>query len=115
MPAQKHSLLALTMTATALIAENLAVKYSGVQCDTQGEKVLGVACYGAAIGANYAVDVIGTTKIIAGDDVAVGDSLIVDSEGRAIPSSGALAVAAGATAVTSSAANGEILEGAELP
>ncbi|HBT44311.1 MAG TPA: DUF2190 domain-containing protein [Rhodospirillaceae bacterium] len=115
MPAQKHPILTLTATASGAVAANRAVKYSDAQADTQGEKVKGVAAYAAADGQDFAVDVMGTTIIEAGDDVVVGDSLIVDAQGRAIPSTGALAVAAGATAVTSTAANGAILEGADLP
>ena len=60
-------------------------------------------------------EIIGTTVVEAGAAIGIGDSLITDSAGRAIPVTGNLAVTAGATAVTSSAANGEILEGADLP
>ena len=115
MPTQSITLLSLTATASGAVTERRAVKFSGAQADTQGEKVLGVAHQGAADGKDFAVDVRGTAVIEAGAAIAVGESLIVDTQGRAIPATGSLAIVAGATAVTSSAANGQILEGADLP
>ena len=115
MSKQKISLMALSLTAIGAIAIHRLVTHAGAQATTQGEKVLGAATTDAADGASVAVDCIGTGVVETGAAVAVGDSLIVDAQGRAIPATGNLAVAAGATPVTSSAANGEVLEGADLP
>lgn len=63
-----------------------------------------------------AVVVTGTASIEAGGSFGRGASLIVDANGRAIASTGVLAIKAGSTAVTSTAANGaSALSGGELP
>lgn len=115
MSRQAISLLVLSMLASGAVTARRAVKFSGAQATVQGEKVAGVANYGAADGKDLAVTAKGTAVIESGAAIAVGQSLIVDAQGRAIPATGALAVGAGATAVTSSAANGAILTGADLP
>lgn len=112
---QSISLLALTLTAPSAVAAYRAVGFDGAQATIQGQKVQGVARYAAATGEAYAVDVVGTAIVEAGAAFSKGDSLIVDGQGRAIAATGALAVKAGATAVTSTAANGAVLGGADLP
>lgn len=114
MSRQAISLMTLSVVALGAIAAYRAVKFSGAQATVQGEKVMGVAKYAAAAGKDVAVDVKGTAIVESGAAIAQGQSLIIDNQGRAIPAS-ALVVAAGATAVTSSAANGAILTGADLP
>lgn len=112
---ESRSLHAEPVRASGAVTARRAVTFAGAQATTQGEKVLGVSQYDAADTELVAVDTIGTTIIEAGAAIAVGDSLIVDAQGRAIPVTGNLVVAAGATAVPSSAANGEILTGGDLP
>ncbi|MEO5336877.1 MAG: DUF2190 family protein [Magnetospirillum sp. WYHS-4] len=113
---QARDLLSNTVRAAGAIAEGRCVTFGGAQVSAQGDKILGVARADAEAGKLLAVTVIGTAIVESGAQIAVGDSLICDNQGRAMPSTGALAVAAGATPVTSGAANGAaVLEGADLP
>ncbi len=112
---QNIATLSLPVTAAGAITARRAVGFDGVQASVQGQKIMGVARSDAASGEKVTLDVAGTVVIEAGAAIAVGDSVIVDAQGRAIPSTGQLAVAAGATAVTSSAANGGILTGGDAP
>jgi hypothetical protein len=111
---QNISILTLTLVATALISRYRGVGFDGAQATVQGQKVAGFARHDAAIGESVPVDSKGTLVAETGAPVAVGDTLIVDAQGRVIPGA-PLAVQAGGVAVTSTAANGEILEGAALP
>lgn len=112
---QKHSIFTHTLLAAGAVSEFRAVGFDGAQASVQGQKVAGVATTDAALGDALAVDMLGTTVIETGAAIAVGEALIVDAQGRAIPSSGELNIPAGATSVTSTAANGAILAGGELP
>lgn len=114
MSRQALSIFSDTLTASGAVTKHRAVGFDGAQATVQGQKVMAVSETDAVDGADFAATVIGTTVIESGAAVAVGNSLIVDAQGRAIPAS-ALTVAAGATAVTSTAANGDILVGADLP
>lgn len=107
--------LSLTVKASGVIAQYRAVGFNGAQATVQGQKVQGVSRAVAADGENTALDCAGTLIIESGGVFAKGDSLIVDNQGRAIVVTGALTVKAGAVAVTSTAANGAILQGADLP
>ena len=115
MSQQNISLLSLTLIANGAVVESRAIGFNGIQADSQGQKVIGIAMTAAASGEALGVVSHGTAIIESGAAVAVGDSIITDSQGRAIPATGALTVAAGAVAVTSSAANGAILEGGDFP
>jgi hypothetical protein len=102
--------------APSAVTEYRAVDYAGAQATVQGQKVLGVARRSAAIGDPYDAAMIGTAIVEAGAAFAAGASLIVDAQGRAIASTGKLAIAAGAVAVTSVAANGTAdLVGGDTP
>lgn len=112
---QNISTLSLTVKASGAIAQYRAVGFDGAQATVQGQKVQGVSRAAAADGENTTLDCAGTLLIEAGGAFNKGDSLIVDNQGRAIVVTGALTVKAGAVAVTSTAANGAILQGADLP
>ncbi len=80
-----------------------------------GAKALGIARTAAtAAGQDVQVAVIGTAVAEAGAAIAIGDSLVADAQGRLVPAQ-PLRVATGATAVTSTAANGAILTGGDAP
>jgi len=112
---QAHSLRDETFNASSAVSEFRAVGFDGAQATVQGQKVAGVAKHDAVIGDAMAVGILGSVTIEAGAAIAIGDGLIVDANGRAIPTTGEIAIAAGATAVTSSAANGNIMTGGEMP
>jgi len=108
--------LVLSFTASGAVSAMRAVGFSGAQATVQGQKVLGVSPRVVSSGGVSDVAVGGSTVIETGAAFAVGASLIVDSQGRAIAVTGKLAIDAGATAVTSTAANGSgVLVGADLP
>lgn len=115
MSQQSISVLTLTLVASSTVGESRIVGFDGAQATTQGQKVMGPSMTEAASGEVMAVVTQGTAIIETGAAISVGDSLITDSVGRAIPVTGGLTVATGAVAVTSSAANGAILSGADLP
>lgn len=114
MSKQAISLLDLTLTASGAVSEYRAVKVSGAQASVAGEQVIGVAVYSAANGEAYAATAKGTAVAETGGAITLGAELAVDASGRAVAAS-ALAVAAGATPMTSSAANGAVLSGGVLP
>lgn len=116
MSKQATPLLTLTLKAAGAITKHRAVKFNGAQAAVQGEKIAGVSRVDAVAGDLVPVDASGTVIIESGAAIAVGDALIVDVQGRAIPSTGPLAVKAGATAMTSTAANGAgVLQGGDGP
>ena len=113
---QCRPILELSLSASGAVANARCVGFSGAQATAQGQKVAGVARYDAASGEMFPATVSGTAIVEAGAAVTVGQSLICDNQGRAIPATGSLAVKTGAVAVTNSAANGStILSGADLP
>lgn len=113
---QKIAMLTLPFQASGAVTACRAVGFNGAQATVQGQKVMGVSSYAVASGDMGAADAVGTGIIECGGNIAVGDSLICDSQGRAIKATGALAIKTGATPVTSTAANGAtVLQGADLP
>lgn len=106
-----------SVLANGAVAARTFVDFTGAQAATQGMKVLGVARAASLAGGDYIpVDSIGSAIVVAGAALAAGQSVITDNQGRAIPNTGALAIKAGATAVTSNAANGAgDLQGSDLP
>lgn len=116
MSLQSTAGLSLTLTATGAVAARRAVGFNGAQATIAGQKVLGISPRSVADGDMSDVVVSGTAVVEAGGAFSAGTSLVVDVLGRAIASAGNLAVTAGATAMTSSAANGTgVLIGADLP
>lgn len=112
---QSTTILALSLVASGQVTERRAVGFDGAQATVQGQKVAGVARFDAADGDPLTVEALGTAVIESGAAIAVGDAIIVDASGRAIPSTGEINIPSGATTVTSTAANGAILAGGEMP
>jgi hypothetical protein len=114
MARQSVPTLTLTMKASGAVTTNRAVTLAGAQATVAASKVAGIAAAAAADGGDFAVFAGGTTVVESGGAFTVGAGLVVDTQGRAVAAA-ALTVAAGATAVTSTAANGPILSGGEPP
>ena len=91
------------------------VDFTGAQIATAGAKCMGIAKRSASTGQSFEVAVLGSAVCEAGAAITVGQPLALDAQGRVVPAS-SLAIAAGATAVTSAAANGATdLTGGVLP
>lgn len=110
---QARSLLELSIAAAGAITIYRGVGFDGNQATVQGQAVLGPARFAASAGDEVTVVAKGTAVWEVGAAITVGEKLIVDNQGRVIPAN-TFAVAnptvnAGATAVTSTAANGAIL------
>ncbi|MBF0380691.1 MAG: DUF2190 family protein [Magnetococcales bacterium] len=114
MSQQNISVLTLTLIANGAVTAHRAMGFDGAQATSQGQKAMGASVSDADSGSGVAVVTNGTAIMETGAAVSIGDSLITDDQGRVIPAS-ALGVGAGATPVTSTAANGAIFEGADLP
>ncbi|MBF0163427.1 MAG: DUF2190 family protein [Magnetococcales bacterium] len=115
MSQQNIAVLTLTVIASEAISACRAVDFDGAAIAAQGGKAMGIAMSAATSGAALAVVTHGTAVAEAGAAITRGQALIADAQGRVIPATSALRVAAGATPVTSSAANGAILEGGDPP
>lgn len=112
---QYTPVLTRTVTAAGAVARGRAVGFDGAQIATAGAKPLGIAHHAASTGQQLAVGTIGSVIAEAGAEITVGQALALDSSGRVVPAA-ALAVAAGATPVTSGAANGAaVLTGGVTP
>ncbi|MBF0583075.1 MAG: DUF2190 family protein [Magnetococcales bacterium] len=109
-----HPFHAITLIASGAVGECCLVRFDGAQASTAGEKVAGVARFNAGNLEAITVDVSGIVLVKTGAAIAQGDSLVSDANGQAVPAL-ALAVDAGVTAVGSTAANGPILVGGDLP
>lgn len=107
------SLLPLTLVAAGVIAAYRGVGYDALQATVAGQKIQGFAkTAAAAIGDAVTVEAKGTAIAETGGAFAIGDALTMDANGRVVAAT-ALAVAdptinAGATPVTSTAANGDV-------
>jgi hypothetical protein len=112
-----RSIMALSVLAGGAITTRRFVGFDGNQASVQGQKVSGVARAASVAGGDYIpIDVIGTAIVEAGAALNPGDTVISDNQGRAIATTGPLAIKAGAVAVTSNAANGAgDLQGSDLP
>ena len=101
--------------ASAAVVPYRGVDFAGVTIAAAGAKCLGISKRAAAIGQPFEVAVLGTAVCESGGVFAAGVPLTLDNLGRVVAAS-ALAIAAGAVAVTSVAANGAAdLTGGILP
>lgn len=122
---QHQPLRAETVIAAAAITAHRGVGFDGAQATVAGQKILGVAQVGALEGEALALTSMGLAYIETGGAITKGAAVRVDASGRAVAAA-ALAVAnptveltldidvtatvnAGATPVTSGAANGAII------
>lgn len=97
--------LVRSIKAAGAYTKRRFVGFDKLQITVAGAAALGVAQQDAALNELTPVTVLGTAIVEAGGAVAVGGYVTSDNQGRAIAAAN-LAVAAGATAVTSTAANG---------
>jgi Uncharacterized conserved protein (DUF2190) len=101
-----RELLTDSVLSNTAITEFTAVDYQGNQAATQGMRVAGIAKFGVTAAGQYVTLVtMGTAIMLTGAAIARGQPVICDNQGRAIPANN-MAIAAGAAAVTSAAANG---------
>lgn len=109
MPASNPGLI-LTRIAAGEVHSNRAVTYGGTTPNTSGIKVLGVSAFDVKAGEPFGVIVTGTAPIEAGAAVAVGDDIITDAQGRAIPATGAAGERPFADALTAAPGAGKLIE-----
>lgn len=103
---QARSIFNLSFPAApAAVLYGRGVDFTGTQITVAGAKIAGIANQGALLGGSFDATAIGTAVCEAGAAIAVGQPLAMDATGRVVPAT-ALAIAAGAVAVTSVAANG---------
>lgn len=111
MPASKIAILTLSTTAIAVIAECQAVGYDGDVAAAAGA-MKGLATYDAAIGDEFAADVLGTSIAIAGEAVAEGAELEVGVAGKLVTKAAGVVVA---RALQAAVADGDKFEVMLLP
>lgn len=102
------------LDVTFTVARKRFVAPDGTAYPAAGANVFGVALFAGVTGDTIDMVISGIAVVEAGGTIAVGDHLTADSSGRVVAAA-ALVVAAGATPVTSSAANGAILTGGITP
>ncbi len=106
MSQQARSLLDQSIIAAGPITQRRFVGFDSNQASVQGQPVAGVAVNPALASGNpITVTMVGTVIVETGAALNPGTRVISDASGRAIPAN-PVAIAAGATAVTSAAANG---------
>ena len=115
MSQQAVSVLDLSCIATAIVAQYRGVDFNDAQVAAAGAKIKGISKRPAAIGEPFECVSYGTATCEAGAAIAKGAALTMDASGRVVtataltiaaPGLGTLAVASGATPVTSAVANG---------
>jgi|Deesub1362B_J571_1020462.scaffolds.fasta_scaffold00331_32 hypothetical protein len=110
--------LTKTIRASGAVTKRRFVGFDGAQISVAGAKAYGVAQEDIADGKLGVITVLGTAVIEAGGIIAKGDPIAADANGRAVKASDiVVSVDAGATTVTSTAANGDIttVSGGVLP
>lgn len=104
-----------TVRAAGAIARGRGVGFDGAQIAAANGKPLGIAPHAAVAGEDTPVVVSGTAICESGGAFALGAAVVMDAQGRVVTAA-SLAIAAGATAMTSAAANGAAaITGGEPP
>jgi len=113
---QSRSLFTLSFpSAPGAVARGRGVDFTGAQIAAAGARGAGIARRDAALGESFEASAIGTEVCESGGVFNAGDRLAFDAQGRVVAAS-ALAIAAGAVAMASVAANGATdLTGGILP
>ena len=116
MSQQAKSLLSLSVPTTGLLTQYRGVTYAGATVAAAGAKSIGVAERSTTvIGEIGLVTAKGTAIAEAGAAIGIGVAVTYDAVGRVVAAT-QLQINAGATAVTSSAANGAgTIIGGDLP
>lgn len=101
--------------APGAVSYGRGVDFTGAQIAVAGAKGAGIANRAALLGGAFEASAIGTAVAETGGAFNAGDALAFDNQGRVVLAT-ALAIAAGAVAMTSAAANGAAdLTGGVLP
>lgn len=113
---QARSIFTLSFpVAPGAVARGRGVDFTGAQIAVAGARCAGIARRDAAVGQPFEATALGTEVCEAGAVITVGQPLAMDAQGRVVPAT-SLAIAAGAVAMTSVAANGATdLTGGVLP
>lgn len=101
------SLLNIPITFTEDVLARIFVGPDGKKCGA-GLLALGVSMTDGSNGKDGSLVAKGIVVVTAGGNLAYGDRVVSDANGKAVAAS-ALAIAAGATPVTSTAANGSAI------
>ncbi|MGB0218344.1 MAG: ubiquitin-activating E1 FCCH domain-containing protein [Sinimarinibacterium flocculans] len=94
-----HDLLTLTGKAPGTVTAHRAVGFDDAQATVAGQRVKGVAVSAAVTGAAYPIKAKGTEVIETGLAIGLGDDLVTDSQGRAVPAQ-ASAISVAITGIT---------------
>jgi hypothetical protein len=114
---QGFGLLVLPIVANGTIGRYRGVGFDQAQATVAGQKILGFSRRAAVNGNELDITSLGTACVETGGAFAAGVALAVDSSGRVVQASslavavGTLAVSAGGTAMTSTSANGAVING----
>jgi hypothetical protein len=108
--------LSLSVTSAGAIGRGRGVTFAGAQVAAAGAKPLGIARARASnAGFDLPLTVSGVAICETGGVIALGAAVAMDAQGRVVTAD-PVAIAAGATGVTSVAANGAtVIAGGELP
>lgn len=106
---QQSPVLSLTVSPATVVAAARFVDFAGNHA-ADGELPLGVSAYGAAIGVDLSVRVLGTAMLEAGGAIAAGGPIkpAADGSGKGVAQAGAGPI--GAYALQAAAADGDIIE-----
>lgn len=117
MTQQARALLDFPIQAAGTISPYRFVGFDGAQATVAGQAVVGVSNRSATIAQWTDITIMGTAIVESGGVLAAGNPVATDTLGRAVAAAAltaagtSLTVAAGATPVTSTAANGAIVAG----
>lgn len=106
---QQSPILSLTLAAATAIVAARFIDFDGNHA-ASGELPLGVSAYGAAVGVDLSVRVLGTAMLEAGGAIVNGGPIkpAADGSGKGIAQAGAGPI--GAYALQAAAADGDIIE-----